>query len=61
MKAVRYPSPPKQTLVTNVSGSGTVYWSSSFPAGEITLIAPVTSVATHTLPSASTAIESSSW
>ena len=35
--------------------------SSSSPLGEITVTPPFTSVATHTLPSPSTASESRSW
>src|SRR5262249_11816418 len=50
---------PKQTLV--VSGSPVDTCSSTSPLGAITVIAPVTSVATHTFPSPSTASESKSW
>src|SRR3989475_1271113 len=57
--AVRSSRPPKQMLV--VSGSPVGTCSITSPAGEITVMAPVTSVATQTLPAPSTASESKSW
>src|SRR5206468_3657543 len=59
MYAVRRSRPPKQMLV--VSGSPVGTCSSTSPPGEITVMAPVTSVATQTLPAPSTASESKSW
>src|SRR5438309_1843202 len=56
--AVRSSRPPKQRLV--VSGSPVGTCSITSPAGEITVMAPVTSVATQTLPAPSTASESKS-
>ena len=54
-------SPPKQMLVTSTSYCGTGCTATSSPAGRHDVIAPVISVATQTLPSPSTASESSSW
>src|SRR5205809_4863388 len=62
-EAVTYPvrssRPPKQMLV--VSGSPVGTCSITSPPGEITVMAPVTRVATQTLPAPSTASESKSW
>src|SRR3989449_946672 len=59
MYAVRSSRPPKQRLV--VSGSPVGTCSITSPPGAITVMAPVTSVATQTLPAPSTASESKSW
>jgi hypothetical protein len=56
--AVRRSGPPKQMLV--VSGSPVGTCASTSPSGEITVMPPLTSVATHTFPAPSTASESSS-
>ena len=57
--AVRSSGPPKHTLVTIMSGS--TYWSTRLPSGQISLTAPVMSVATQMWPSPSTASESNIW
>ena len=49
-------SPPKQMLVVMMSSVGTC--STKVPSGEMTVIPPLKIVATHTLPSPSTASES---
>ena len=59
MNAVVRSGPPKQMLV--VSGSPVGTYSMISPSGEMTVIPPLPSVATQTLPSPSTASESSSW
>src|SRR3546814_6329177 len=51
-------SPPKQILVVSLSGTGT---NSIDPSGEKMVMPPLTTVATHTRPSASTARLSSIW
>ena len=53
---MRSSRPPKQTLVTIMSGS--TNWSTRLPSGQMSLTAPVMSVATQTWLSASTASES---
>ncbi len=58
MKAVVSPGPPKAMLV--VSGSPVGTNSIDAPSGEMIVMPPFTIVATQTLPSASTASESSS-
>src|SRR5207249_6087469 len=54
--AVLSSRPPKHTFVTIKSGS--MYWSTRLPSGQMSLTAPVISVATQTWPSPSTASES---
>ena len=54
--AVRRAGPPKHRWVVKRSGRGTKLV--MLPSGETVVMPPCISVATHTLPSASTAIES---
>jgi hypothetical protein len=56
MKAVFMSGPPKQMLV--VIGSGIGWCSTWRPSGEMTVIPPLTRVATQIRPSACTASES---
>ena len=60
MYAVRSPSPPKQMFVGSRSPASTN--STTVPSSGLnTVMPPEPSVATHTLPSASTASESRNW
>ena len=59
MNAVFSSGPPKAMLVVTGSPVGTC--STRRPSGAITEMQPVTSVATQTLPDASTASESNIW
>ena len=58
MKAVVRSGPPKQMLV--VTGSSVATKSTMSPPGDTTVMPPLSSVATHTLPAPSTASESRS-
>ena len=60
MKAVRMSGPPKHTLVTNGSCSGTVTLATTRPSGEMAVMPDSSRSAPHTLPSLSMA-KPSQW